>query len=168
MYYTDIVLGTGWAGNIRNAGFKGEATWFQPKSNLFDSAGVISATLSVDYSFKKPVYIQGAVLYNSHRNRNNSFFSFSQISGSTLSAKNLMPSDWSLFGQVTDAITPILNAGISVIYGFDPGFIFTMPSLTYSISNNWDITLLHQGVYFTEKKSNPPFNSIYIRLKWNF
>lgn len=87
-----------------------------------------------------------------------------QTLSNTLSAKNLMPTDWSVFGQLSGNINPLLSAGISVIYGIDPDFVFTIPSVTYSISDNWDITLLEQGVYNT----NSSFNSDYIRLKCSF
>ena len=33
-YFSDIALGLGWAGNIKNAGFKGEATYFHPRKAL--------------------------------------------------------------------------------------------------------------------------------------
>jgi len=169
LYYTDIALGAGWAGNVKDAGFKGEATWFQPKENLTDTTGILSATVSMDYSFKKPVYINGGVLYTKHHQKNNTnLFSIEQAFSGTLTAKNLMPTDWSFFAQVSDNITPLLSAELSVIYGLDPDFIFTMPSLTYSLSDNWDITLLEQGVYDIKNNASKPFNSIYIRMKWNF
>jgi hypothetical protein len=169
LYYTDMVLGAGWAGNLKNAGFKGEASWFQPKTNLLNTTGVLSTAVSVDYSFKKPFYIQGGILYNKHVLKNNiTAFYMQQSFANNLSAKNLMPSDWSFFGQITNDITPLLHINLSTIYGHTPQFIFIMPSLSYSLSDNWDLTLLGQGVYFSQINSNPPFNSIYLRLKWSF
>ena len=169
LYFTDLAIGTGWAGNIKNAGFKGEATWFQPKDKLSDTSGVLSAALTADYSFKKPIYIQIGVLYNSHpaKQVNNLFF-LDQSTGRNLSAKNLMPTDFSFFGELSAEITPLLHSSLSAIYGLDPDFIFIIPTIDYSISDNWDISLIGQGVYFTNSPSIKNYNSIFLRLKWSF
>lgn len=169
LYYTDLAFGTGWSGSIGNAGFKGEATWFQPKNKLTDTSGVISATVSADYSFKNALYIHGAVLYNNHPVKYTNLLALQQTFGETLSAKNLMPSDWSFFAEVSKDITPLLHADLSFIYGTSPDFLYTMPSVTYSISDNWDITLVEEGILlFSGNNGYKPFNSIFIRLKWSF
>jgi hypothetical protein len=169
LYYTDIALGLGWSGNIKNAGFNGEATWFQPKNNLSSSNGVLSATLMMDYSFKKPISVQGGFLFNNHPNSNNSGnLIFQQSLTNNLSAKNLMPSNWSLFNSISGNITPLFRTDLAIITGIDKKFIFTMPSISYSLSDNWDITVLEQGVFFLGSNSTKPFNSFYIRVKWSF
>lgn len=165
---SDYVLGTGWAGNAGNGGFKGELTWFQPKENFADTSGILSATMSGDYSFKNSLYLQVAALYNNHPSGSSNFFLGGQTPGGNLSAKNLMPSDWSFFAQAAGNVSPLVSLGISAIYGADPDFIFVMPSVTYSISNNWDIMLLYQGVYLPSGNKFLAFNNIFTRLKWSF
>jgi hypothetical protein len=169
LYYTDIAFGFGWAGNIRNAGFKGEATWFQPKDHFTDTTGILSATISVDYSFKKPVYVQGGLLYNHHPGTDSISYSGSPIVlNESLSAKNLMPSEWSFFEEISNQFTPLWRADLAVIEGVDPGFVFVMPSITYSISDNWDLMLLDQSVWAIGQVNNYTFSSLYMRLKWSF
>jgi len=169
LYYTDVALGIGWAGNINNAGFKGEATWFQPKGHLTDSTGVLSATISMDYSFKQPVYIQGGILYNHHvQTDTGSIDAPPLLLNANLSAKNLMPSEWSFFEEISDQLTPLWRVDLSVIEGVDPGFIFIMPSIVYSLSDNWDLMLLDQTVWTLAGQNNYTFSSLYLRLKWSF
>ncbi len=169
LYYTDIAIGFGWAGNIKNAGFKGEATWFQPKDHLTDTAGILSATMSIDYSFKQPIYVQGGILYNHHPKTDTFSLSGSPIVlNGSLSAKNLMPSEWSFFEEISDQITPLWSADLAFIEGADPAFIFVMPSITYSISDNWDLMLLDQSVWTLAPANNYAYSSLYLRLKWSF
>jgi hypothetical protein len=108
----DLVLGVGWAGNLKNAGFKGEISWFTPL-NDDDRDDAFAATIGVDYSFANSLYLNGGALYNS--------MGFSKGDASTLfsfelSAKNLYPYKWAFFGQVNYPFTPLLNGGMAVIY----------------------------------------------------
>ena len=64
-YFKDIAIGTAWAGNIKNAGFKTEISYFQPKTKFFESNGALSLSTTLEYSFKKGTYINSSILYNS-------------------------------------------------------------------------------------------------------
>ncbi len=169
VYRTDLAFGLGWAGNIKNAGFKGEATWFQPKNNSPEHRKEVSAAITVDYSFEAPIYLQGGILYNSHNSVDTSgIVQNGFIRGQELSPKNLMPSDWSFFGQISGNVTPLFRADLAIIQTISPAFTFIMPSLNYSVFDNLDITLLDQSVFlFTSTKPNN-LHSIYLRLKWSF
>jgi hypothetical protein len=85
-----------------------------------------------------------------------------------ITAKNLFPSQWALFAQTSGNITSLLNGSLALMYGTNSNLLFAMPSITYSISNNWDIMLLGQSYFgnFTGYKNLG--NSIYLRLKWSF
>ena len=50
---SEIVLGGGWAGNIKKAGFKGELSYFI--NNNFNNT--LSLSTSLDYSFKDGYYL---------------------------------------------------------------------------------------------------------------
>jgi len=49
-----IVLGGGWAGNLSDAGFKGEFSYFLPTAEAVDKA--FAATIGLDYSFSNSLY----------------------------------------------------------------------------------------------------------------
>jgi len=169
-YYTDIAIGTGFAGNLKNTGIKGEITYFQPKDNFIDSSGLLSASITLDYSFRNGIYLNASGLYNSGG-------AYSIISGKdpfqsfigSLSAKNLMPSELTYFLQASGAFNPALNGSIAVFYMQGLNVLFYMPSISYGIQENWDIMLLGQVAM---GKGNSDFeaisHSVFMRLMWSF
>ena len=60
----DWVLGGGWSGDIRGAGFRGELTHFEPRTKISVRATV--ASVSADYTFSNGWYIHTSLLYNSN------------------------------------------------------------------------------------------------------
>ena len=167
-YYSDVALGGGWAGNIKNAGFKGEATYFQSRENFSDTSGTLSLSTSIDYSFKKGIYVNGAFLLNSD-GQTSSSFGLLAFGASQLTAKSLMPSKYSYFAQLSGAIYPQLNGSLSVIYGQGMNILFIMPALAYSLHEKWDLSLTGQ-IYFGEENSSFKNlgNSIFLRLQFSF
>ncbi|HFB99806.1 MAG TPA: hypothetical protein ENJ53_03270 [Phaeodactylibacter sp.] len=163
-YNEDIALGTGWAGNIKNAGFKGEATFFQNKNS---SDKVFSLSTSVDYFFKKGLYLNVSVLFTS--NGSNTFdASILNFTSSTLSAKRLMPTKFSYLVQLSNQFNPRIQASWTTIYGQGMNILFIMPAVTYSIADNWDLNLTGQ-LFFAEVSSFDNLNnSIFLRLQYSF
>ena len=62
-YNAHPTLGAGWAGYIKDAGFKGEAQYFFGSK---DSTDHFNMTLEGDYMFKKGWYVNLGLLYNNH------------------------------------------------------------------------------------------------------
>jgi hypothetical protein len=168
VYYQDFVIGGGWAGSIKSTiGFKGESSWFVPQNNTFDTITVVVSSITFDYSFENSMYLNFSIYYNSQEFNQSSLFSL-QNTSMQITAKNLFPSQWALFAQTSGNITSLLNGSLALMYGTNSNLLFAMPSITYSISNNWDIMLLGQSYFgnFTGYKNLG--NSIYLRLKWSF
>ncbi len=95
-YFEDIVLGMGWAGNIKDAGFKGEISYFHGwRDNRFVNDAV-STSVTVDYSLKNGLYMAGSFLYNSAAS--NAIFSTTQLQSENLSPKILMPAKYTFLG----------------------------------------------------------------------
>ncbi|MCW5925133.1 MAG: hypothetical protein KIS77_22645 [Saprospiraceae bacterium] len=163
----DLAVGTGWAGSIGNAGFKGEATWFQPRQSLGDSTGLLSLTLGGDYSFQNGWYIGGAFLYTS--GGSDGAEALEQLATQQLSAKRLMPFRYSLLGQVAKSITPLFTANLSLIYCPGADAFITFPVLTYSLSDNWDANLVAQSFFAPAGGQFKNLgNALIFRLKWGF
>ncbi len=167
-YYRDIALGGGWAGNIKNAGFKGEATYFQTRENFSDTSGLLSLSTSIDFSFKKGIYVNGAFLLNSD-GLTSSGSGLPSFGASQLTAKSLMPSKYSYFAQLSGAIYPQLNGSTSVIYGQGMNILFFMPALAYSLHENWDLSLTGQ-IFFGEEQNQFKNlgNSIFLRMQFSY
>ena len=166
-YKDDVALGAGWAGSIGETGFKGEATWFQPRKSFGDTSGVLSLTLGSDYSFEGGWYVGGAFLYTS--SGSDDAEALEQLAAQQLSAKMLMPFKYSVLGQVSKQITPLFTTNLSLIYcpGADAFIVF--PVLAYSVSDNWDANLVAQSFFAPQNdKFKNRSNALIFRLKWGF
>ncbi|MEZ4923698.1 MAG: hypothetical protein R2780_11045 [Crocinitomicaceae bacterium] len=167
-YLNDIAAGFGWAGNIKKVGFKGEASYFHPKDNFTDTSGVLVSSISFDYTFDRGIYINFSGFYNSNGSKSGNFTQ-ALSSYSTLSAKNLLPTQFAAFANIGGAFTPIFSGGMSVMYLPDIQGLFLIPTLAYSIKENWDLDLVSQ-LLFAEYPTTftNVSNAIFIRLRWSF
>jgi len=169
-YYDDYVLGYGSEGSLFDKfGFKREVSYFIPKDR--NKKSVTSMSTSIDYFFKNGVYINASVLYNSNSENKNleSDDLFRSLIGA-ISVKNLMPSKWSYFAQVSGPFNPALNGSLSVFYIKAIETFVMVPTLTYELEENWEIMLLSQSAYGkigddSEKKGAASF---YLRLMRSF
>lgn len=162
----DLVLGTGWAGNIGNAGLKGEASYFAPLRKEGQEA--FALTVAGDYSFRNSLYVQAGYLYNSLgavRGDIQGLFGF------RLSAKNLYPFRHALFVQANKPITPLLYGGLSLIYSpVESRAFFINPLLTLSMAPNWDLDLVGQVVAnrSADQRFSSPVQAVFLRTKFSF
>jgi len=162
----DLVLGAGWAGNLGNAGIKGEFSYFSPLKQTGKAAFALTA--AVDYSTSRNLYMQAGYLYNSlgaFRGAPGGIFNFQ------LSAKNLYPYRHALFGQASYPFTPLLNGGIAIIYSpVEARALFLNPVLTISAAADWDLDLVGQIVAGRDDSGgfNSLLQAIFIRTKFSF
>ena len=165
VYKEDWVLGAGWAGNLKDAGFKGEVSYFVPYKSYFNSENVLSASISIDYGFKKGLYLNSSILYNSSVNKASNALDI--LVYSNLSAKNLMPYEFSGFLQLAKEFTPILKGTFSTIYSPTNHSVIIMPSLEYSIATNWMLNFTGQS-FFKFEDYQTLGNRFFVRLRWSF
>ena len=157
----DIVVGTGWAGNIKNAGIKGEISYFIPYDSEISEEAFL-ASISGDYSFKNSLYLHGSVLYNSNgeSDPDNTFF---VIESRRLTAKDLSPYTISTFLQGSYTFHPLVNGGLAIIYYPGNSDVFFNPNVTLSLTKNIDLDLIGQLFY-----SSINSQALFGRLKWSF
>ena len=169
-YYEDFIVGSAWAGNVKDMGFKTEVSYFHSKYNFVDTSGAISLSTTLDYSFKNGIYINGSMLYNSlgidrPLNSNNLFQAFI----GDISAKSLMPSKWTYFGQVSGAFNPALNGSMSVFYMQGINLLLLMPSIIYNISDNWELMITAQSAFGEiNSKFSASGTGLFLRLMYSF
>lgn len=164
----DITIGCGWAGQIGGAGFRGEATYFNPKKINSDSAKVFIASIDFDYTFKNNLYIHTAYLFNSNGKRKNAGMG-TDFLNYNITAKTISRAKNSLFGQVSYALTPLMNLGISSIFNTNDLSAFMGPSCDFSLTDNISVFIISQ--IFTGKKNTEYGNYgklFFLRLKLNF
>ncbi len=152
-----------WAGQIKRAGFKGEATYFHPyKTNGQDPK--IVADLSFDYTFPSTLAFRIEGLFNSNPKQD-----FLQVSIlDTVTTKNLTFNKWSVFGSVAHDITPLTVFNLNGIYYADDKSFFVNPNLTFSLDKNTDFLIASQ--IFGGSKSGQFGNLgsyLFTRLKWS-
>ncbi len=160
----DLALGAGWAGNIGNAGFKGELTYFFPLTDENEEA--FAATFAVDYQFSNSLYLNVGYLYNGQGQPDANIV---ELFDFELSAKNLYPYRHAAFVSGQYPITPLWNSGLTVIYS--PGqanSVFLNPTIAYSLKTNWDIDLTGQVSFFNNNGYTSPLQAFFLRTKWSF
>ena len=167
IYFEDIVAGTGWAGNIKNTGFKGEISYFHPHTNLRDTTGVLSATVSFDRSFENDYFASVSYLYNSKGQSLQ--YGIIELTATDLSAKKLMPFEHSFFAQLGKSCNPLISGNVSFIYSPEKNTLILFPSLAVSVSEDWDLALIGQS-FFSDVNNvyRTLGNGIYIRLRWSY
>jgi hypothetical protein len=164
----DYVLGTGWSGNIGSFGVNGETTWFQPQESFNDTTGILIANAGLNYMFSNSLSISAEGIYNGYFEKMINT-SFTDLYFTPLSVKTLSFSKFSWFAQAGYPIHPLLNASMALMYlpSLDDGFIL-LPSLSYSASNNIEISLRGQvfnGTFGNEKEL---INMIFLRGRYSF
>jgi hypothetical protein len=164
VYHKDIVTGLGWAGNIKNVGFKGETAVFQG----YDTASTaFAATVALDYAFDNSMYVSAGFLYNSLGTTESAAANLLALN---ITAKNLFPYKYTAVAVVSYPFSPSFSGTISMIYSpSEDQLLFVNPTLTYSIKDNWNIDLIGQ-IAGSKYNNNFDFVSklVFLRLKWSF
>lgn len=165
-YFQDqIALGGGWAGAIKDLGFKGEWTAFFPLAA--DQNTSFALTLGTDYIFENSLYLNGGYLYNSNGSTRQDI---SQLFSFELAADNLYPYRHALFGQVSYPISPLVTSGLAIIYSpVEVHPLFVNPTATVSMANNWDLDLIGQIILNSQDGTyTSPIQAVFLRIKWSY
>ena len=165
---SDLMIGTGWSGQLGKGGFTGEASYFRSLSHFMDSKSIFLASAGYNYTFRNSLLIQVEALYNGNKNSTD-IFSIDQLTSSNLSAKNLFLPDFSLFCSASYPITPLVNCSLAGIGNPQSKLYFIIPNLTSSLSNNLELSFIGQILRYTEKDIfRQDLNFVYVRLKQSF
>lgn len=165
-YLEYTTLGTGWAGYLGDAGFKGEISYFHPEDRFFEDTGHFTATTGIDYMLPSGLYLQVELLYNGGYNRLGNPLN-------TLvrppSADNLFIAKSGFFVNGSYQLHALVSGNLGFMSSFDRSVFIAIPQITFSVSENVDLLLLSQllkGSVFKSAIETP--NLFYFRLKWSF
>jgi hypothetical protein len=166
-YRNRLAAGIGWAGNIRGAGFKGEATWFYDleKQSGTERGNMVAAT-GIDYMFGNGTFAVLELLYNGGYGRTGEgAFMITQ----PLRPDNIMFSKYAVTLSAQHPFSNLLQGGLALMALPDIEAVFVMPSLNYSLMRNLDMEFVAQlfaggenGI-FSEAGS-----SFYILIQYSF
>jgi len=168
----DIVAGLGWSGNIWDASFRGELSYFHDIDNFNDTSGVVIASAGLDYTFSNSLMLQVEFLYS-----NKSIMppgGFLGYYASPMNVKSLAFTKYSIFASASYPITPLFQGSIAGMYFPDMKGAFAGPSLSYNMLENFDLSFFLQ--YFSAEMEHPftleklrqNVTLAFLRLKWNF
>ena len=163
----DVVAGGGWAGSIKEAGFKGEFSYFHPQKNFLDTSGTLSFSMMADQTFEKDWYLAFSFLLNT--NPTAVFSGGMPIINSALTAKTLFPFRYTFLLQATKAFTVISSLTCSVIYSPENNSLILFPNFTWNALKNFDIDLASQSFFSNQPGTYKALGAaFFIRGKWSF
>jgi hypothetical protein len=141
-------------------------THFQPRNDHSIRATV--ASVSADYTFKNSIYLHSSLLYNSN-GKTGKAGGMNVLFNPEMSAKQLSFARYSLFGQISKPITPLLSGSFSGIVNPSDGSFYVGPALTYSLLSNLELMLTGQLFFGGEGTEFGDIGQIaFGRLKWSF
>ncbi len=175
------VIGGAWAGDILEAGFRGELTLSEAPSkavqstmkvpsiigeSLFDyEKPVVSCVLSADYTFSNSFYVHTEILFNSNGKK-----TFASVYMQELVELGMLsPSRLSFFQEFSYNLTPLIRGSLFCIVNSDDKSYVFVPSVSWSVMENFDfmlIALLFEGKPLTEFGDYGKM--IFARLKYSF
>lgn len=164
-YQNQIALGGGWAGSIRQSGFKGELMLFSSLDDESDKKRTnFVMGISADHMFDNSLFLVVEGFYNYAGGRDD-FLLF----GSSLSADNPSFSRYQFMAQVSYPFSPIWNGSFAAIWYPDEEALFMSPTLSYSIHQNVDINLLTQIFIGSSDSAFGSAGSVAMAsIKWHF
>lgn len=169
-YRQDIFLGFGWAGNIKNAGFKGELSYFQNWNDKRFRDIAFSGCTTFDYAFKKGWYLAGSFLFNNKAD--DRLFSSGELYAFNLSPKLLMPAKYNFLIQTSKQFSPVGTGSLVLVYSPKLNLFIVNPSCSFSLSGNWDLDFIVQSIFARNFLNNNKFdvlgNSFNLRARWSF
>jgi len=168
----DLVLGTGWSGNLGPTAFRGELSYFRDLDNFKDTSGYFMVSTGFDYTFSNSLMIQAEGLYSAFA-RDLDVYSFLQFYSGNLDVKNLGFTEWSFFANLSFPFTPLITGGLAGIYYPSWKGFYVGPSFTFSLNNTMDLSLIFQ--YFTAEFDKPFSDPVrenntfgFLKFKWSF
>ncbi|MCW8824255.1 MAG: hypothetical protein OQK63_09205 [Ignavibacteriaceae bacterium] len=180
MRFKRWLAGLSWAGDILDAGFRGEVLVSQAPNQLdtnsvYQQIGekslsswnkpIVSAALSGDYTFQNTFYIHTEILYNNIGKTSNTFLFQPEANKLGL----LSAARWEIYQEFAYDITPLLRGSLFGIFNLNDKSFVIVPSISYSVITNLDIFLIcmfFEGNPLTEYGEYG--TSFFARIKFSF
>lgn len=163
---SDYVIGFAWSGAIKSMSFRGEASYFQPVKETFDTSGITMYSVSADYTFSNSLTLMAEYLYSNNKVPDN--VTFLEFYNAPLTVKNLSFVKHSIVVQASYPLTPLINTNLALMYlpGVDGYYIG--PGISYNLAENVDASIFYQGFSAEIAQTTQRFHLLFLRLKWSF
>jgi hypothetical protein len=158
------VAGYGWAGNIGDFGFKGEATWY-PSSERMERQFSLATT--IDYGPGRGWYTYASLLYQ----ENTPSSGMNLVEETRLvppDPKTLMPFRWSVYLGASKQLGAAWSTQSGIILGEPDNHIILTPSITCEATQDLDLLLTSQLYLAGTEAWGFSGGSIFLRMKYSF
>ena len=162
LYQNIFTAGFGWAGSIKDVGFKGETQFYAKE----DSLTRLLLVLEADYIFKNGWYISLAFMYN-EKGLNGPLNGLTKLNFRA-SPRSLMPTKWNLLVNSTKEFTPLFSGSMNLVYAPGANLLILFPSLRYNLETNWDLEFVWQSFFAEVNAFEALSHTGYLRLRWSF
>ena len=156
-------IGFGWAGNIHEVGFKGEAQWYNG-TMLRDQS--LNISTEFDYMTSSGWYFLLSGLYN--RNGKNSPLPATAFASIGIQPENPMPGRWNVLGSVAKEINPFIGFTVSFIHAPGVQLSAFTPSVRFSYIDNLDFDLIVQAFSWQEADHQRFSETLFFRARYSF
>ncbi len=171
---SDLALGIGWSGYVKNASWRGELSWYQPFENFADTTGVVMLSTGLDFNIGSKWNLQTEMMF-AHLSEDKKVSMLNAYS-SPSSVKDLAISPFQILGSGMFQASPLSTFSLACIWypHQDIKGIFVSPSWSYSISDNFNASFywqLFNGKFpneITQEVKQQTVNSGFVRFKYSF
>ena len=169
--WIDLVLGAGFAGSLRGAGFNGEVSYFHPYVDDWQGKpqrSSLVATLETNYSVSgmRNLTWKASVLYTGNPQDPVSALIYLN---QPLTARTISFTRWTAYGDVSfDIISLSRQTFGSTLY--DDGSWYLMATNVYSLANDWQLLFVWQHFDGPQDSlfGEDPADMIYARIRFSF
>lgn len=169
-YRSNPAFGLGWAGDIKSAGFRGEALFIARE----DEANVFMLSVGSEYAFKNGWMIQAEAMYNSNGTTEEANLlagGFGLGNPAAGGPETLSPFKYSLFTGVVIPAHALVSLNVASISSLTSGDFYGIISSNWNFRENWELLTLLQ---LTQAQEIPlagfgTFNGLLnLRVKYSF
>jgi hypothetical protein len=165
----DYLLGAGWSGQIGGAGFSGEMSYFRPGESFADSSGTFTGSMGANYTFGNSLMLQFEGLYNSAGTSGPAGMGTALFVSREVSAKSFTLARWSLFGNASYPLTPLVNLSMAAIFNPTDHSVFAGPTADISLTGNISFLLTAQLFFGEDGTEFGGYGKLaFARIKWDF
>lgn len=162
------VAGLGWSGDIKGAGFSGEASYYAPMVDDTAFKETLLATISFNYTFSNSLYLHTSFLYNSQGTTDKAGRGFFSMM-TNITALDYTLSMGQIFAQVSYPLTPLIQLDMSGIVNPFDGSFYLGPSVNFSLTEDVSLFLIAQTFFGERGSEYGDYGQMYFaRISWNF
>ncbi|MFC2086923.1 hypothetical protein ACFLSA_02015 [Bacteroidota bacterium] len=147
----ELVVGTGWTGNMKSVSFTGELTYLHQIENYADTNGYLFSGIGLSYMFENSLNVQVDGLYSQFAAKHEDLNIYDFFTGE-LNVKKLSISPFTYFAQVSYPFNPLVNASFSGMYFPSKKGFYIGPTFGISLKDNLELSVISQN--FSMKDEN--------------